>query len=143
MFGSRRSGRKLYVNRCNARARKVANEGEIRESLEKAGFEFVELDEIPFAEQVEMFSECSELISIHGAALTNMIFMPPGGRIVELYPGGFTESDFFNPCYKRLATVLSHEHTYVLSERKCTEAPFDLHNDDIVVELSAIMKVIQ
>jgi capsular polysaccharide biosynthesis protein len=141
LFGGKGSGRKLYVSRRNARARKVANENVIQGPLEKAGFEFVELDGIPFAEQVKMFSECSELISIHGAAFTNMLFMPAGGKIVELYPRGFTARDFFNPCYKRLSTVLSHEHTYVLSERS-DATPFDLHNDDIVVDLSRIMNVI-
>ena len=46
------------------------------------GFETVYTEELSFAEQVRLFSETRCLVSIHGAGLTNLMFMPPGGHML-------------------------------------------------------------
>lgn len=35
--------------------------------------------------------ETDILVSVHGAQLTNMIFMSPGGRLLEMFPRGWLE----------------------------------------------------
>jgi hypothetical protein len=44
-----------------------------------------------FCEQVQSMMETDILVSVHGAQLTNMIFMSPGGRLLEMFPGGWLE----------------------------------------------------
>ncbi|XP_024401987.1 uncharacterized protein [Physcomitrium patens] len=44
-----------------------------------------------FCEQVKLMMETDILVSVHGAQLTNMIFMSPGGRLMEMFPKGWLE----------------------------------------------------
>jgi len=39
---------------------------------------------MPFAEQVRLFAESSVVVSMHGAGLANVAFMPEGGVVIEL-----------------------------------------------------------
>lgn len=130
--------RKIYISRRNARARKVINEDEVIAHLAERGFECFELDHMPFAEQVGLFSECSTLISLHGAALTNMIFMPPRSKVIEIYPCDFGPKDYFNACYRRLSDVLGIRHTYLFADREVADAPFHLHTDNVQVDLEEL-----
>lgn len=36
-------------------------------------------------------SRTDVLVSVHGAQLTNMVFMSPGGRVMEMFPKGWLE----------------------------------------------------
>jgi capsular polysaccharide biosynthesis protein len=47
---------------------------EIKLLLEIYQFEIVDAAKMKVSDQIQMFSECRYLISIHGAGLTNMIF---------------------------------------------------------------------
>ncbi|KAG0580919.1 hypothetical protein KC19_4G210700 [Ceratodon purpureus] len=46
---------------------------------------------LTFCEQVEVMSRTDVLISVHGAQLTNMMFMSPGSRVMEMFPKGWEE----------------------------------------------------
>jgi Glycosyltransferase 61 len=52
--------------------------------LAGAGFEKVVLELLPFDEQVALFRRAECVIGGHGAGLSNIIFSPPGCRIVEI-----------------------------------------------------------
>ncbi|MCO5606899.1 hypothetical protein L7F22_061090 [Adiantum nelumboides] len=46
---------------------------------------------LTFFQQVEVMSRTNILVSAHRAQLANMIFMPPRGRIMEMFPRGWLE----------------------------------------------------
>ena len=51
------------------------------------------------------------LISAHGGQLTNMIFMSPGGRVMEMFPGGWLEvAGRGQFVYKSLASWIGLHH---------------------------------
>jgi capsular polysaccharide biosynthesis protein len=133
---------RLYVSRRNSRGRKVVNDAEVENVLAARGFRTLELESVSFADQVRLFSRCDQLVSIHGAALTNMLFMPPGGKILEFYPSGYSSRDYFNACYYRLSNTLGHAHQYLFCERDRRDKKFDLHNDDIVVDVKELAQAI-
>jgi capsular polysaccharide biosynthesis protein len=87
--------RRVYVSRASAPWRKIANENEILPLMRQAGFEVVQLEGLSFANQVRLLAETKVLISNHGAGLTNMLFMQPGGHVVEIRRSGDAE----NNCY--------------------------------------------
>ena len=72
--------RKLYVARGDALTRRVTNEARIINAL--PGFEVVLLDGMSVIEQARLFAEAAIVIGPHGAGLSNIVFMQPGGRVI-------------------------------------------------------------
>ncbi len=66
--------RRLFITRDSKTLRFIENMHEVVPVLEKYAFEIIDSAKIPFPEQVKLFSECSLLVGVHGAGLTNMIF---------------------------------------------------------------------
>jgi hypothetical protein len=58
-------------------------------------------------EQVAIFANTRVLIGQHGAGLTNMVWMPPGGDIVEILP---PLPDYVSPIFANLAAACGHRH---------------------------------
>ena len=76
----------LYVKRHKTSKRKILNEEEMIDSL-KSQFEIkvIEASQMSFSQQVLEFSKTFCVISMHGAALSNMIWMKEGAHVIELY----------------------------------------------------------
>jgi len=55
--------------------------------------------------QAQLFSDADVLVSLHGAGLTNMLFMRPGSFIVEIMPG-----EYDKPTYRELSRNLGHDY---------------------------------
>jgi hypothetical protein len=98
--------RRLYVSRASARFRKIVNESELVSLLESHGYEVISPDDWTIAEQVAAFRECTTLVGLHGAGMTNCLFMPPGGKVVELVK---REP---NHGYWHLADSVGHDYYY-------------------------------
>ena len=74
-----------------------------------------------FNQTKEFFSDVKILIAQHGAGLTNMLFMQPKSRVIEIR----NLNDSHNNCYYSLASALDIEYQY------CTTEEVSEHNDDI------------
>ena len=81
--------RRIFVSRARAQRRRIRNEHEVLAALKPWGFEPVQLETLPLEQQLQLFSEASVVVMPHGAAGTNVMFMPPGSRMVELLPQSF------------------------------------------------------
>lgn len=100
--------RKIYISRSGAGKRKVKNEDALLPVLNDAGFEILQMENLSFKQQRELMRETRVLVSIHGAGLANMIFMPKGSNVVELHPA----VDRYNSCFYHLATALNLNYFY-------------------------------
>jgi hypothetical protein len=80
----RDGGRRIYVSRRGEFRRKVSNEAEVLDVLDKYGFEAVDPGAITVAEQAVLFAEASIVVGPHGGGLTNVVFCAPGTVVVEL-----------------------------------------------------------
>lgn len=76
--------KKIFVSRNNAKFRKLVNEDQLCTELKKANYIIVELDGMSIAEQVQLFQSASHIISVHGAALGNLIFCQPQTKVIEI-----------------------------------------------------------
>lgn len=75
---------KIFVTRQNASIRRLTNEGEVRHFLEQRGFEIIALEEHSLAEQIDIFRSSRIVITQHGAALTNLLYMREG-VVLEIF----------------------------------------------------------
>ncbi|TWU06126.1 glycosyltransferase family 61 protein [Stieleria varia] len=105
--------RRVFLSRRDANRRRVVNEAELASVLTNHRFDSVAADSYSWREQVELFSSTSHLVSIHGAGLTNMIAMPPAGRVLEIRD----RVDLTPNCYVTLATAAGQDYYYAFSDR--------------------------
>ena len=104
-------GKLLFVSRRLARARAEVAPPSLDEALRDLGYEVVVAETLDLADQIKLFSSAGGIVGLHGAGLANMIWAPPGCRIVELFPPGV-----FNDCYGRLALTCGHSYRYEVLE---------------------------
>ncbi len=115
------AGRRLYISRGDAWRRRVRNEQALMDLLEPLGFEMITMDGLDVPAQAELFSTIDFVISPHGAALTNLIFSPPGTKVLECYP-----SDFIYPHFYRLSAAAGHTYSAHTSHCEPEDPDFDL-----------------
>jgi capsular polysaccharide biosynthesis protein len=128
-------GRRLYVSRRKAQKRKVANESEMLPLLERHGFRTVCFEDYSFEEQALMSMQSDRMVSLHGAGLTNMLFMDRGSCILELRARGDTHSN----SYFSLASALGIPYHYLLCDPRDGADP---HTADVVVDPSDMETVL-
>jgi capsular polysaccharide biosynthesis protein len=97
---------RIYLSRADASIRKISNEAEITAVLEAHGFQTIVAGDMAYRDQVALFRRATHVVSVHGAGLTNIVFCPPGARILEIFhPIGN------NPTYAVLATGAGLNYT--------------------------------
>jgi hypothetical protein len=104
--------RKVFISRSQAFQRYIINEDEVIDVLLSFGFEVHIFENYPLLKQIELMSETLSLLGLHGAGLTNMLFMPEHGSIIELRNKG----DRHNNCYFSMASELNHSYYYLQGE---------------------------
>ena len=109
----------------------------IEHFLEKRNFKVLEPASMNFSEQVAACKEAEFIIAAVGAALANMIFSPPGCKIIALAPY-YDDANYYY--YSNLAGVLEHELYYVLG-REIENAGHPMHRD-YSIDLSELEKAI-
>lgn len=72
----------------------------------------VQLESRSLAEQMQMLSGCRLLVGLHGAGLTNMLWMPQGSQAIEVRRC----NDSHNNSYFTMANALSHSYSYLKAD---------------------------
>ena len=101
----------IIVGRGDVDIRKWINQKECQKCLESEfDFQLVESSQLTFIEQAYIFQKANIVVGVHGAGLTNIIFMKPGTFVIELrynkQEGQFSSAS----CYERLSKLLSINH---------------------------------
>lgn len=128
--------RKVFISRENTNSRNVIPHDEFKTLLVSKGIEIIKTDSLSLNEQIEIFTQCSHLIAVHGAGLTNMAFMPTRGNVLELRRG----DDKLNYCYFKMANVLHHTYYYYLGRAETIEK--SVQQDNLVIDIDEIEKVL-
>jgi hypothetical protein len=85
----------IYVSRNKAKYRKVLNETDLYPVLEKYQFKVIYFEDHSVSEQIEICYNAKTFVSIHGANLTNSVFMKPNSNVLELRKKGDLENNYF------------------------------------------------
>jgi capsular polysaccharide biosynthesis protein len=81
----RQPARRLLISRADSPFRRIANEPEVAELLARCGFETIVPGRLPFADQIAAFRDATHIVGGHGAGLANILFSPPGTRVLEVF----------------------------------------------------------
>lgn len=100
---------KVYISRQKAGRRKLVNEDAILPVLVDLGFKVIYAEELSFTDTILFFSKVRYLVAVHGAGLTNMIYMPKGSKIFEF----LKEKTLTDKCYFTLSLACEHSYYYM------------------------------
>jgi len=89
--------------------RELANEDQIVEICRLQGLIALNPASLALAEQIRLFSSVSLLVGIHGAALSNMVWLPKGSHVLEIIVDDAQH-------FKTLAAQLGHSWIGIPSE---------------------------
>jgi capsular polysaccharide biosynthesis protein len=98
----------IYISRRLASRRKISNELDILEFIQSINIKIIDIENFTFSEITSIFTNASHIISIHGAGLTNMIFMQKGNSVFEL----LLENTLTDKCYYFLANACELNYSY-------------------------------
>lgn len=87
---------RIYVTRGSARnTRRLTHEQQIMSHLERHGFVRIEPGSMSIRDQIDQFAAAEFIIAPHGAALSNLVFVQPRTKVLELFAAGFVKACFW------------------------------------------------
>jgi capsular polysaccharide biosynthesis protein len=104
--------KRIFISRQKASRRKIVNEDDLFILLKSFEFEIHFFEDYDFLKQVNLMKTASHFVGLHGAGLTNMLFMNKNSKVLELR----IKDDSHNNCYFSLASDLEHHYYYLLNE---------------------------
>lgn len=85
---------RIYIQRGNAKFRRVLNEEEVINALAKYGFVPVALETLSLEEQAATLASAEAVVAPHGAGNTNIVYCQPGTPFIEIFAPNYVE-DFY------------------------------------------------
>jgi capsular polysaccharide biosynthesis protein len=102
--------------------------------LEKFKIQIIRPEELSFQQQVSFFSKASFVGGIHGAGLTNMIFMDEESNVLEIK----TKSTEKNNAFFTLSSALNHNYYYLRSKDEDNAAGITLDLNELNHQFTAL-----
>jgi capsular polysaccharide biosynthesis protein len=118
---------KVYISRRNSGKRLILNEADVIRVVQKYDYDVVRTEDMTIEEQIKLFSRTTDLISIHGAGLSNMVFMPEGSRIIEIR---HRDDNPMLTCFFTLAHTFNHTYYYSFGDEKGDSLPSEVRPED-------------
>ena len=135
--------KRIYISRSKARYRRVLNEEDVVEVLERSGFVSILPESMSLAEQIAHFYHAEVIVAAHGSGLTNTIFSRHGKKVIEL-----VSPHYISHYYWGISQYLKLEHYYLAGEAfECYPIRELMYQnsltEDILVNLSSLKKMIE
>jgi capsular polysaccharide biosynthesis protein len=122
---------RVFASRADAGTRRIVDEARLITGLQSAGVQPVRFEGLSFDEQRRAMRSVKTLIGAHGAGLTNMLFMPSGGTVIEIFASEAASGSLF----RTLAESLGHAYVHVAATRIF---PDQGNNSDIRVDAELV-----
>lgn len=119
--------RKVFIMRRPAKARNIVNKDALIEIMNGFQYEIHYFEDYDLLKQIDIIKKTKILVGIHGAGLTNMVFMPKGGTVLE-FRNGEDGSKLVN-CFFTLAAELGLNYYYTTNkstDRLMNKGDFDI-----------------
>jgi len=119
--------RRIYISRKKAGKRMVLNEDQVVALVKDYGYTVLMLEDLSIYDQVNLFSRATSVLSIHGAGLTNVVYLKPGGSVIELR---HHEDNQMLNCFYTLAHTFGLRYYYSFGYDKGDSLPTELRPED-------------
>jgi hypothetical protein len=110
------SDRKIYVSRKHSK-RSPKNEHEVETLFAERGFEIHYFENINIFEQIKICSSAKILAGIHGAGLSNMIWMSKGAKVLDIY-----NENYWTESFHRCASVCELQYLHFGYKGRTTDS---------------------
>lgn len=130
---SNHGARRIFLTRKGRRC--FDNQAVLENIAMDFGFEVVDSDGMSVEDQIRLFSEVDILIANHGAGLTNMIYMKPGGRVLELFSDRWK-----NDCYFRLSSIMQHRYDSIVADAIGFDGWGKIHEEIFVKSIKNVLQ---
>jgi hypothetical protein len=127
----------IYVSRKKANKRRCSNETEVETCLENFGFTTIHAEAFTFSEQIQIFKNARIVCGLHGAGLSNMLFMADRAQVIEI--GNKSDP---SPLFYSLANALNLDYWYVEATLG-TDSSKDIGNANINVNIGSLRSVLE
>jgi capsular polysaccharide biosynthesis protein len=132
LAGDKAAARRIYFSRADASRRRARNEEDVVRVLRAHDFEIIRSDPTKPWEQVRASLGAGLMVGVHGAALTNLMFMEKGARLLELrHPNHWN-------IYGTLAEMFGVEYSSQICHPADTASGRELRHDDLIVDLDQL-----
>jgi hypothetical protein len=129
---------RIYVSRRDAPGRRVNNEAAVAAALAPYGFQTIQLEHLPFLEQVALFKGAETIVAAHGAGLTHLAFARANASVVELFSPAYV-----NPMYWCLADELGLRYRCCIGNPTTTGVRRDLVRENITVDIQRLTSIVE
>lgn len=138
--------RKVYLSRQKAKRRRILNPEPLEEFLTAKGFEIVFTEEMSLRDQIKLFYETETLITVHGAGLSNILFMQENTNVIEIrknclgyHPCGKKQTTELQNTYWNLANIKGLNYFYLPCP---AESPEGDHHSDLFVNVQNLADMV-
>lgn len=131
--------KKIYISREKARFRKILNEGPVQEVLKSFDYEVVFLENMSLKDQIELISSAKSIVSIHGAGLTSVYFLPRGSSVLEFR----RDKIYHNQCYWHLSSALQHKYFYLFGKPDIEDKVIEGQGCNITIDIKKLKTVLR
>jgi capsular polysaccharide biosynthesis protein len=141
--GPPRRRKRVWVGRTGIRGRSTVNEAAIQDYLARKGFEVFDPSGKSVAEQIAFFSDVEVLVTLGGAALTNLLFCPDETKVVIL-----STAFHYHETYTALAGAIGQPCWVCLGRSATLPNPYliwtvfdqDIGLEDVAVAIEQALK---
>lgn len=127
---------RIYISRSRAGKRRILNEDQVIDLLEKKGFVTVFLESMSVLEQASYFAHAKVIIATHGAGLTNLLFARSGTKVIEIFLRNGVSSLYWQLCQ---TCHLSHYHLVQNGEGVTA---LEINNQDFFVNIHDLTNIL-
>jgi tetratricopeptide (TPR) repeat protein len=136
-------GDRLYISRSQTANRRVLNEAEIVDLLQKFGFQSVTLEALSVSEQAALFARAKVVVAPHGSGLTNLVFCAPDTIAIELF-----SPHYVYPCYWFVSNLVHLNYYYLVGEMPLGASVQqliypDARIEDMFIDASKLLRLMQ
>jgi hypothetical protein len=134
---------RVYISRNLSSYRRIVNEDEVLELLNKRGFITVYFEKMSMLEKVALMSRAEVVIGVCGAGLTNLVLANPGTKVIEIFSPNYIYFTYY---------ILSHhlglEYYYLVGDRLEIDYLAELIYkggiyEDVIVNLNSLRDILE